>query len=169
MKRAILFVVLSVLFVGNSFCDPYTVKLNPKKEFIIEGRKYFIDKIVDDRSDKGKVIGTIGSEKHRHDLTLENDLESCFYGYLSFVFPKNSRTTTPLTMVVNDINCEYTQDGLKFKAKVTLEVQFIQGENSFTSTITNSQNTIISDGKTFSKLLERCLNDAITGLKDNIK
>jgi hypothetical protein len=170
MNRIVITFIFSLLFVSAAYCDSFTVKLKPKKEVVVEGRTYYIDKVIDARASKSKIIGTIGSEKRSKDLVLENDLEPYFYGYLSFVFPKNKNTSQAITLSVNSIVCESNPDGATMKAQVSIEVQFIFQDGSIlTSKNYNSINTIFPDGKAFGKLLEKCLIDAVSGLKDNLK
>ena len=57
MKRIILFTTVLILLAGNSFGDPYIIKLKVKKEIVIEGRTYYISRVTDDRDEKGKKIG----------------------------------------------------------------------------------------------------------------
>ncbi len=163
--------VLSVIFTGKSMATDIIVKLKPKDEVKIENRHFYITKVVDNREDKGKEIGRFTNKKKETVLILENDLEPYFLYYLSVTYPKNQRTSTPVIMIIHSIECERDAKLLSDKANITMDIEFVSEQTNqslYKYEVRNGIEKLLSDGRTYGKLIEGNLNDCIKQFSESM-
>ncbi len=156
------------MLVVNCLADPYIIKLEAKKEIIIEGRSYYISRVIDNRAEKGKKIGVFG----KNDLELENVPGEVFMDYISSAFPQNNNAKTPVTLTINSIECSTTSNVLTYKAKVIIEIEINSpafNGTTYTVRVDNTVERVLPDAKTFAKLIEDNLNDCVKDIKQYIK
>ena len=169
MKRIIFLLIVNCsLLIVNCFSEPYIIKLEAKKEIIIEGRTYYISRVIDNRADRSKKIGEFGKK----DLVLEDMPEQAFMNYISSAFPHNNNAKTPVTLTINSIECETTSKTLTYVAKVTLEIELNSpafNGTTYTIRVNNSTERVFPDAKTYSNMIENDLNDCMTDIKQYIK
>jgi hypothetical protein len=169
MKNIILLLIVNCsLLIANCYADPYIIKLEAKKEIIIEGRSYYVSRVIDNRADRSRKIGEFGKK----DLELENVLEESFLNYISTVFPQNNNAKTPVTLTINSIECIAESKTISYKVKVNLEIELNSPAfNGITYTIrvNNTVDRVMPNGKTFSNLIQDDLNDCMKDIKQYIK
>lgn len=167
-----IYLVLNVIFTGNLIAADITVKLKANKEIVLEGRRFYISKVVDSRDTTGKFIARFQHKKNETVLLLENDLEPYFLYYLSVAYPKSQKTTTPVIMMIHSIELEKDNKFLSEKVNIIMEIEIVSektNERLFKYKVSNAIEHPISDGRTYGKLIERNLNDCLTEFNKNFK
>jgi hypothetical protein len=164
------FVLLSTLYISNSFAVDVTVKLKAKGENKLEGRKFYISKVVDNRETKGKEIARIEGKASETVLTLENEPEPYFTYFLTVTYPKTERANIPVIMMIHSIECERDSKFLSDKVNITMEIEMVSektNQSLFKYRVSNGIQHLISDGRTYGKLIEKDFEDCLKEFNKN--